>query len=208
MKKNISLYVMLFFVTNGFGQLQEMEQLTLNLQKLAQMKSMLSSMYNGYSVLTKGYNEISSLSKGNFNLHEKYLKDMLAVSTPVKNYRKISSVIAKQSLLVTEYKAAFRQFRTVGLFAPAELADMKSAFDAIVRETAQHLDGLLLVLTPGKLRMSDEERVSAIDRIDADVDKSLADMKAMVNERRQFAAIRSKKKQDIDAMKVWYGLKQ
>ena len=65
-----------------------------------------------------------------------------------------------------------------------------------------------LVLTPGTLRMSDQERISAIDRIDKDVGDVLSSLRTIVKEQNVVAAVRAQQKKDNNAMRAWYGFKQ
>ncbi len=152
-------------VTKSQAQSTEMQQLLLNIEKLTQLKSILSDMRTGYRVYQQGYGMISNLSKGNFNLHDSYLTGLLAVSPAVRKYQRIPEIIANQASLVREYKLAAARFRDSGTFSAAELNYLSTVYGKLVRESLQGMDELTNVLTAGKLRMADAERMKAIDRI-------------------------------------------
>jgi hypothetical protein len=162
----IALGILLWAGTfRSYAQGTEMQQLLLNIEKLTQLKSILSDMKTGYQVYQQGYGMISNLSKGNFNLHDVYLSGLLAVSPAVRNYRRIPDIISMQASLLKEYKSAAGRFQRSGTFSPVELAYISKVYQKLIAESLQGLDELAGVITAGKLRMSDAERLKAIDRV-------------------------------------------
>jgi hypothetical protein len=207
MKKVINVYLALCVSLPSFSQIQESEQLSLNLQKLVQMKSMLSSMYNGYNIIKNGYNDISSIAKGNFNLHKNYFDGLLAVSPSVLKYRKIASIVSNQALIVKEYKEAHNRFRASGLFRVDEVLSMGIHYASLTEQAGRNIDELLLVVTPGRLRMSDAERLKSIDRIDGTVMQELEALRKYNCEQSVIAQQRRRVKNDIEVLKKVYGVK-
>ena len=61
------------------AQSQELEQLTLDIEKLAQFKQILSDLKKGYQIVSAGYSTIKDLSQGNFNLHKTFLDGLMLV---------------------------------------------------------------------------------------------------------------------------------
>ncbi|MDT3404278.1 TerB family tellurite resistance protein [Mucilaginibacter terrae] len=149
----------------GYAQGTEMQQLLLNIEKLTQLKSILSDMKTGYQVYQQGYGMISNLSKGNFDLHDIYLSGLLAVSPAVRNYQRIPEIISMQTSLIKEYKSATGRFRQSGTFSAAELGYLSNVYQKLIGESLQGIEELIQVTSAGKLRMSDAERLQAIDRI-------------------------------------------
>ena len=96
-----------------------------------------------------------------------------SVSPAVRKYKKVVDIISYQAQLVKEYKSAFNQFKACNLFNSKELAYMGSVYSNLFSKSLQHLDELAMVITAGKLRMSDEERLTAIDRVYGSVSDQL-----------------------------------
>lgn len=147
------------------AQTAEAEQLLLNVEKLAQLKAILQNLYDGYTILEKGYRTVKDLSEGNFTLHQTFLDGLLDVSPAVKNYRRVADIITYQLRMVQEYKAAFKRFKEEETFTPEEIRYLETVYARLLHRSTGHLDELALVLTSGTLRMSDDERLGAIDRI-------------------------------------------
>jgi DNA repair ATPase RecN len=147
------------------AQVQELEQLALDIEKLAQMKSILNEMYDGYKILTQGYDAVRNLAKGNFDLHSVFLNSLLSINPSVKSYVRVADIISSQTTLVSEYKSAMSAFSHSGSFSPAELNYLASVYSNLVDKSIDNLDELVMVLTDSELRMSDGERVITIDHI-------------------------------------------
>ena len=208
MKRTGFLLLSMVFSYGGFTQLQDIEQLKLDLEKLVQMKTMLSSMYNGYTTISNGYKQVTSLAKGNFDLHKNYLDQLLQVAPPIKNASVVQTILTKQTTVIAELNAAYGIYLKSGLFSTTELFNTKMEFDQYKSLISKKLDQLNLVLTPGVLRISDQERISAIDRIDKDVGDALGFVRTLVKEQNTVAAARAQQKKDNNAMRAWYGLKK
>ena len=190
-----------------FGQSQEAKQLMLNVEKLAQLKLMLSHMKKGYDILHKGYTSIKNISEGNFNLHRDFLDGLLQVSPAVRKYAKVADIIHFQVKTVKECKAALAEFKGSKQFSLAEIEYMANVYANLLGESLKKLDELMMVLTAGKLRMSDDERLKAIDGIHAEV----MEQYGFLNEFNDGTAIlslqREKEKMDIDLMRKIHGVK-
>jgi hypothetical protein len=173
MKKWILLGVFCICSLSAFSQSQEAEQLLLNVEKLTQLKSILTDMKKGYAILSQGYGSIKQIAQGNFSLHQSFLDGMMLVSPEIKKYRRVADIVAYQRDLVKTYKSAFEHFKAGGSFSAPELAYLGKVYQELFEQSLGDLDQLLVVITNGKLGMTDEERLGSIDRIFEEVSDSL-----------------------------------
>ena len=199
-----------FFILSLSGksvaQSDEIQQLLLNVEKLTQLKKILHNMYEGYEVLSKGYNIVKDISEGNFNIHKIFLDALLQVSPAVRKYKKVADIIGYQAQLIKEYKPVFKRFRASGMFNDKELAYMGSVYSSLFNKSLQHLDELAMVITAGKLRMSDDERLSAIDRIYAGMGDQLDFIRVFNKENNLLAIQRGREMVDTKLSKRLNGL--
>ncbi|RZM06813.1 MAG: TerB family tellurite resistance protein, partial [Pedobacter sp.] len=149
----------------SFAQSHEAKSLMLNLEKLSQLKNILSDMKKGYTVVSQGYKKVKDIASGNFSLHEVFLDGLMVVSPEVKKYRRVADIISAQKSIVSEYKGALRAFRGSDVFGARELDYLASVYSSLLEASLQNLEDLTMVITSSKLRMSDQERLAAIDRI-------------------------------------------
>jgi len=184
---------------------QLLEQLALDMQKLSQLKGILQDMYKGYAILDKGYSGIRDIVHGNFDLHKAFLDGLLAVSPSVRKYYKVAAILGKERNLVAEYQAASRRWASSGLFSPSELDHFRRLYATVSDRSGKCLDRLLMVITAGQLRMSDAERMQAIDRIDADVGGLLQGLRQFNDELSVQALQRAREQNNINSLKSIYG---
>lgn len=173
MKWKVMLSVLVISMTTQIqlasAQSAEIQQLILNLEKLSQLKSILSNMKKGYEVVSKGYSTIKDLSEGNYKLHQAFLDGLLAVNPELRRYRKVADIVRYQAEILSEYKSAFTRIRQGGRFTGQELDYLSKVYGNLLKGSLENLDELTMVLTAGELRMSDQERILAIDRLYEDM---------------------------------------
>lgn len=198
------LFLSLFFPPRLAAQSQEMQQLLLNIEKLAQFKQILTDMKKGYQILSGGYNTIKELSQGNFSLHETFLDALMQVSPTVRNYRRVGEIVKYQLLLVKEYKSSFEGFRNSGNFSPAEIAYFSNVYSNLLNQSLRNLDELVTVITANTLRMTDEERLTAIDKIYADMQDKLLFLRSFNSNTTVLEIQRAKERNDVRVMRSIY----
>jgi len=181
------------------SQVQELEQLALDIEKLAQLKSILTNMYKGYQILTKGYNTVKDLTEGNFNLHRVFLDGLWEVSPTVKKYKRIAEIINGQKVLVKEYKTAFDYFKSINVFEEEEIDYLSQVYSSLLSRSVKNIDELLMVITSNQLRMNDAERLKIIDRIYDDVQDKLSFLHDFNG---RIAVVAQQKKRALNEMKV------
>ena len=193
-------------ILSSKAQSTEVQQLLLNVEKLSQLKNILSDMKKGYTIVTNGYNALKNISQGNFSLHEVFLDGMMLVSPEIKKYGRIADIISYQKNIITEYKTAFSRFRASDNFNTDEIRYMGLVYKQLFEQSIDNIDQLLTVITSSKLRMSDDERLQAIDRIFADTEDKLAFLRSFNKEASILNLQRQKEKSDVNATKKYYNL--
>ena len=191
----------------AFSQAAEIEQLVLNIEKLAQFKQILSDMKKGYQILDGGYNAVKDIAQGNFSLHKAFLDGLLQVSPAVRNYRRVGEIFKYQVLLVKEYRAAYQRFSKGNHFNSQELGYMKNVYENLLKASLRNLNELSIVITAGQARMTDDERLQAIDRIHADMQDKVSFLRYFNNNTSVLAVQRAKEKIDVESARKINGIK-
>jgi hypothetical protein len=165
MKHFIALFFFAGICLNASAQAQEAQQLVLNYEKLQQLEKILDNMYKGYTILTKGYSTIKNIAEGNYNVHDLFLSRLLGVNPVIRDYKRVAAIITYQKFLVSQYKSAWNRFKNDKHLTLDEIRYIESVYGGLVQQSLRNLNDLLTVITAAQLRMSDDERLSAIDRI-------------------------------------------
>lgn len=187
-----------------WAQSQEAAQLVLNYEKLLQLEKILDNMYKGYKILTKGYNTIKNIAEGNFNLHQVFLDGLYAVNPAVRNYKRIPYIIQYQQFLMKEYKRAFNKFRNDPNLTVREIKYLENVYSYLFKQSLRNLDELLTIVTASKLRMSDEERLQAIDRIYYDMENKIVFLKVFNSSTQVLVMQRAKENHELNTVQKLY----
>ncbi|WP_423147795.1 TerB family tellurite resistance protein [Rubrolithibacter danxiaensis] len=208
MKRTVVLFIILNIGINlkSSAQSQEVQQLLLNVEKLTQLKQILTDMKKGYQIISSGYNNIKDLSEGNFSLHKTFLDELMEVSPAVRNYKKVADIINYQLILVKEYKMAYRRFKQDSNFTSPELDYLGRVYNNLFKQSLNNLDDLATIITSDKLRMSDDERLKAIDNICMDMQDKLQFLRYFNNNTTVLALQRAKERNDVNTIRNIYGL--
>lgn len=198
--------LLVFLAPKASAQVQELKQLALNIEKLAQFRAILKDMKEGYQILTQGYNTVKDLTQGNFDLHKTFLDALLQVSPAVRNYKRVGDIIDYQVKIVQDSGRHRNKLQSSGLFAATELGYFAGVYERIFDESLRDLDELTAVLTAGKMRMSDEERLAAIDRIYLSMQDKLLFVRDFNSETSLLAMQRAKENQDVEAIRFLNGI--
>lgn len=191
----IILSVAISVVTHA--QSNEVTQLLLNYQKLKQLEEILDNMYKGYQVLSQGYNRIKGIAEGNYKLHQVFLDGLFAVNPAVRDYRRIPLIIDYQSKLMKEYRRAYRRFTEDPNLTADELRYLERVYTYLVNQSVKNLEELTMVVTASRLRMSDDERLKAIDRIFLDMENKLSFLRYFNNSTQILVLQRAKENSEV-----------
>ncbi len=206
-KKFLIFFIVLPFVCQHVNaQSQEAQQLMLDVQKLASLKNILTDLKKSYNIIWNGYNSIKNISEGNFNLHQAFLNSLLQVSPVIKKYYRVADIVSRQAKMIKDYKSAFALFKSSDLFSGDEISYMTAVFKNLFNQSVKSLDDLVMVLTAGKLRMTDDERMKNIDNIWSDVDNQISFLKHFNNNTKVLGIQRAREQNDISAIHKLYNI--
>ncbi|MDO3641236.1 TerB family tellurite resistance protein [Mucilaginibacter sp. L3T2-6] len=213
MKKTISILLIalaLGLAVPKAGKAQSIadciEQLTLDYRKLSGLKRILSQMYQGYEIVSKGYRAVQDVSKGNFSLHEAFLDGLMIVSPAVRQYPRVADIINDQATILSEYRSAWAMFRVNGRFSPDEIVYIMDVYNNLISASLKNINDLTIILTDGRLRMSDAERLAAIDRIYTGGHGQLSFLRGFNDHTYRLAVQRAREAGDQQTLKSLYGI--
>ena len=208
MKKCVWILLLVLYNSYGYSQSQEAKQLLLDVEKLAQLKNILTDLKKGYEIVSGGYTAIKNISEGNFNLRNVFLNSLLEVSPTVKKYKRIADIVSTQLKIVSGYKTALRQLKASGKFTVDEINYIQHVYSNLFNQSLKNLDALAVIVTANKMRMSDDERLSAIDAVWKEADNEYNFLQHFNNQARVLALQRAKEQNDVSTFNQLYNLNQ
>lgn len=193
------LITLLMIPVKSMGQSAEIQQLILNIEKLSQFKKILSDMKKGYELLSGGYKTVKDMTEGNFSLHKTFLDALMQVSPAVKNYKRVAEIVEYQISIVKESRNGMNRFIKSGNFSGQEINYFEKVYGNLLNQSLRNLDELTMVITADKLRMSDDERLKAVDDIYEQMQDKLLFLRNFNTTSNVLALQRAKEKNDVYA---------
>lgn len=193
------LITLLMIPVKSMGQSAEIQQLILNIEKLSQFKKILSDMKKGYELLSGGYKTVKDMTKGNFSLHKTFLDALMQVSPAVKNYKRVAEIVEYQISIVKESRNGMNRFIKSGNFSGQEINYFEKVYGNLLNQSLRNLDELTMVITADKLRMSDDERLKAVDDIYEQMQDKLLFLRNFNTTSNVLALQRAREKNDVYA---------
>jgi hypothetical protein len=181
-------------------------QLELDKEKLTSMKNTLQEMYQGYDELKEGYTRIRDIAKDNFNLHAAFLDAMLVISPAVSGDPRIPVILNNEYSIVAGYQSANARWSASGVFTAGELSYIIQTYSALLQRCLQSIEELTMILTADELRMTDNDRMQAIGRINAESQAQLSMMQQLDNTLSIQTVQRLREAGDINTLKALYDL--
>lgn len=201
------LITLLMIPVKSMGQSAEIQQLILNIEKLSQFKKILSDMKKGYELLSGGYKTVKDMTEGNFSLHKTFLDALMQVSPAVRNYKKVGEVVEYQISIVKESRNGMNRFIKSGNFSRQEINYFEKVYGNLLNQSLRNLDELTMVITADKLRMSDDERLKAVDDIHEQMQDKLLFLRNFNTTSNVLALQRAREKNDVYASRGLQAIK-
>ena len=98
----------------------------------------------------------------------------MAVSSAVRDYRRVKSIFAKQTQIISTYSTVIEQLRKSPFIEPQQLADMVTIYGKMLGNSADTISDLSNIVSPATLQMTDAERMKIIDQLDVKITDQLS----------------------------------
>lgn len=159
-------------------------------------------------------NELSQLKLGEIgdweqkikDLYSEYFQELWQVKDAITYFQEITTIIAQQQRLVSEYKQAYQLIQQDKNFSPVELTYMAKVYGGIINESVKSLDEIVTLLTSFSVQMSDAARLRIIRQASADIERDTDDLRNFNNEAIQTSLRRAKSQADLNTVRQLYGI--
>lgn len=208
----------LFFLLTGLMDLQVKAQFLggffsqqsdkhkLMLAQIAGYGTFLNSLKSGYQVTEKGLNTIYEMKGGTFDLHSAYFNSLQQVSPVVQSNPKGKAIGEMAQQISQVFTNEINWQHQQKLLTVTEINYIRQVYQNLTNKCQQDLNDLTRVLTPGKLQMTDHERLVRIDQIYTAMRDKLAFSQSFTTRCRQMAGDRQRAKKNNDQLKALYGI--
>ncbi|MEI9945832.1 MAG: hypothetical protein WDN26_16625 [Chitinophagaceae bacterium] len=180
---------------------QKQTQIKYLLQQIAANKVYIEYLGKGYKIARQGLGTINDIKSGDFKLHLNFLDSLWIVNPKIKNWAKVAAIVASQLRIVRNGVQAIKNVCESGQFNSDEVDYCKVVFDNLFTECLKNIDELFMVVTNGQVSMSDDERISRIEKLYADMNDKAAFTASFSNEMEVLALQRLTEQVEINYSK-------
>lgn len=185
---------------------QQSRQRKLMAEQIAGYQLYLGALKTGYHIAESGLNTAHDLKNGSFTLSSNYFSSLSQVNPVIQNNPKGNAIsdLNNQTLalLAAEYSWQQRQ----KLLTLTELGYLKKVNDNLAAKCKLDMDELLQVLTPGKLQLTDAQRLGRLDKLYDSMKDKYAFSGSFTSRCRKLALSRKQNSLDNDQLKKLYGI--
>lgn len=172
------------------------------IEQIAALKIYAGYLKKGYDIAGTGLQTIKDISNGEFNLHGSFISSLKTASPAMRNNVRIAEIIAFQLLIRNELKEIEK---SEGLTA-SNRDYIQSVRNKVMGECASDLEELLLVVTSGKIEMTEGERIQRLEKIHESMRDKSAFTQSFSNKVNLLIRQREKEIRSINQMKHSYGI--
>lgn len=135
------------------------------LEQIAALKVYTSYLNKGYNVAKDGTQLIGDIRDGDFSLHKNYFGSLKAVNPAIGKQDKVAAILSMQSAMSRVRQQIISYANENKWLSITERDLVRKRCADLGREAAKDLDELSLLLTEGKLEMTDDERIAGIGKL-------------------------------------------
>jgi len=186
-----------------FSQQSRKEQLMA--EQIAACQLYLAELRRGVRIAETGLRSASDLKSGTLGLHTTYFNSLQQISPGVQNNPKAKAIagIGQQIAATFDQEIAFQQKANV--LSRTEQDYIRQVYQNLLTKCGEDLSELRDVLTPGKLELTDAQRLERIDHLYASMQDKLAFSGSFTSKCHGLALWRQQAARDRQALRKLYG---
>ncbi|MEZ2338793.1 hypothetical protein AB6735_24295 [Mucilaginibacter sp. RCC_168] len=131
------------------------------IQQIAALQVYITFLQKGYNVVHSGLNTIKDITNGEFHLHDLYISSLKQVNPVILDDKRIDEIVGMQEYI----GQAFDRINNSAVLSTDHNAYVRSVRNKIISECDADMDELLLVITSGKVEMTDDERIERLNKV-------------------------------------------
>lgn len=172
------------------------------LEQLAALKLYADYLGKGYEIVHTGLQTVKDISNGEFNLHNAFINSLKKVSPLIRNNSKVSGTIIFQ----LEISKGLNSIENSDQLSISNQAYIQSVRNAIMDACSKDLEELLLIITSGKIEMSDDERIRRLNNVYEAMKDKAAFIQSFTNDINLLIRQMRQERESINQLKNSYGI--
>ncbi len=173
---------------------------TVMAEQIAKMELYLQELKQGYSVVQTGLTTIGQIKKGDFDLHSLFFSSLKDVNPAIKGWGKVADIVAMQVQILQGCATTLQQVASSGAFNSSDIKYVTAVYSNLKTLTAEDIDELTGLVTDGNWQMTDDERMSRIDKLFDRVSEKYTFLKSFSNRIMLEGQVRTSEKSGLQSL--------
>jgi hypothetical protein len=174
------------------------------LQQIAALQVYAGYLKKGHEIVGSGINTVRDIKNGELGQHTAFFNSLKAVNPGISNSAKVIDIMAF-SLSISKSFNAIGSNNYLSADDEVYISRVKSEVQS---ECNKDLDELLLVITSGKVEMTDDERLKRLDKVYESMKDKSAFTQSFCNQIALLIGQRRQEAGEIGTAKQLYGITQ
>lgn len=197
-------------ISNSYGQnwneifRQKKTQQKYLLQQIAALEVYAGYLKKGYEIVDGGLQTIRDFSNGEFSLHNAFISGLKKVSPAIRNDVRVVEIIEMQ----VNIGRAFSGIKANPNLSVSNQLYIQNVRENLWEESLKDLEELLMVVTSGKVEMSDDERIERLNKIYLSMQDKSAFTQNFISEISLYTRQKEMEKRSIEQSRNSYGIKE
>jgi len=128
------------------------------LNQIAALQVYMDCVRKGYELVGSGLETVRQISGGEFNLHTAFITGLAKVNPVIRNDLRVAEIVSLQVFIIRQ----FASLKNSSGLSPDQLLYVAEVSAGLISDCYADLEELLLVVTSGKLEMSDDQRLERL----------------------------------------------
>jgi hypothetical protein len=185
---------------------QKKTQIEYLVDQIGALEVYAGSLEKGYEIAHSGLTAIHNIKKGDFSLHSEYFTSFSQVSPPIKAYWKIADILETEIRIVRACASEGRLLKPASLFNDEEIRYCNSVLSGVLEGCGDLTSQLIDLISDGKLRMKDDERIGRIDEVHAAMKDRERFVLSFSRGTKTLALQRANEENDVSVSRLLYGV--
>jgi hypothetical protein len=176
------------------------------LQQIAALQEYSGYVQKGFDIAQKGLTTISAIKHGDFKMHNVFFSSLRSINPTVGNHSKVEDIVALHLEILAAHQKA-KELLKNQVWNADDRSYMRAVFSKLIEECAANVEELMLIISPERFEMKDDERIKQIEKLYDEMSDKCTFARSFLNQIMVIALSRVKEANDISTTRKVYGIK-
>jgi hypothetical protein len=173
-------------------------------QQIAALKIYTGYLQRGYQIAKTGLNTIGNIKDGHFKLDQVFFDGLKTINPNVKRYSRVGDIITLNIEIINLSGKAMKAAQASDRFNKDELDYATKVFNNVKADCNELIDELTQTLSPGELKLSDDERIKRIDKVYSEMKDRHSFINSFCKDLDRLRIQRSQELRDVNTLQKLY----